>query len=208
MMQILNSDICILLLSGLMIKKLLSILIPFLVLVACNDYTPKPTGDNRIERTVYKYKEYETSIFSFEYPEIAQIQRVPVKKQEYWFNIEYPDYNAVVYCTHLPITPDVLPKVLEDSYHLAYSHSLKADGINQMIYSDKENHLGGILYQIEGSVATPLQFFVTDSVSNFLRGSLYYKEKINTDSVAPITAFIKEDIMKMMSTIRFKNKPQ
>lgn len=190
-----------------MMKISVGIFVILCIMTGCKDYMPKPVGDNRIDREESQYKEYNFPRFAFQYSDIIRIDTLASKSpNEYWFNIAYPDYDAAIYCTYLSITSNALSKVLEDSYYLAYSHSLKANGINQMTYSDEKNHKGGVLYEIEGNVATPLQFFITDSVSNFLRGSLYYTQKVNIDSVAPITALIKNDIMEMISTIRFKNK--
>lgn len=172
---------------------------------SCKNYTPKPVGNNRIERPIHNYKKYEFSDFEFQYSERTKIDTLmSVDQNGYWFNIIYPEYNAVIYCSYLPINKTTLSKALDDSYHLAYSHTIKANDINQIIYSNST--IGGMIYQIEGAVATPLQFFVTDSMSNFLRGSLYYSSAVNTDSVAPITSFIEEDIRSLMQTIQFKNK--
>ena len=178
-----------------------------LLFLDCSDYSPKPIGQNRIEKLESGYVKYEFPKFSFQYSDLIHIDTLLSKnKEEYWFNIVYPQYNAVLYCSYLPIDRSSLSKVLEDSYHLAYSHTIKADDINQKIYSNPTAKIGGMIYEIDGSVATPLQFFVTDSVANFLRGSLYYSKKMDVDSVAPINHFIEEDIMELIRTITFDIK--
>ena len=50
-----------------------------------------------------------------------------------------------------------------------------------------------MLYDYEGVTATSTQFYLTDSVENFFRGSLYFNTEIN-DSIIPINNFIKNDI--------------
>ncbi|MDU1904778.1 MAG: hypothetical protein E6772_08345 [Dysgonomonas sp.] len=176
-----------------------------IVFVSCQEYTPKPIGYNRIDIKEDSMKRYEFSDFSFENPESARIDIINTKiEKEFWFDIVYPQYNATIHCTYLPITKQTLPKALEDSYHLAYSHTTKADGINQHLYNDLERKIFGILYEIEGNVATPAQFFVTDSIHHFLRGSFYYTDKINTDSVAPVTEYIVDNIRRIMNTVEWK----
>lgn len=183
---------------------LLSIL---LLVAACHDYTPKPKGYNRIDDMGVGYVEYDFPKFSFKYSDEIHVDTFPSKvKDEIWFNITYPKYNAVIYCTYLPISKSNLVKVLEDSYRLAFSHALKADEIIQKTYSNKDRNVSGTLYAIEGSVATPIQFFLTDSVSHFFRGSFYYTEKVNQDSVAPITDFVLKDIQEMIHTFTWKDK--
>lgn len=167
------------------------------------DYVPKPIGYNRIEKPHYIYNYYQQPRYSFEYADIAKINEE--KDSLNWFNIVYPNYKAIVYCSYLPINKQTLNKALEDSYHLAYSHTIMAEAINGNTYSDDARHIGGMLYQLDGNVATPIQFFVTDSTSHFLRGSLYYTEHFNLDSVAPITDFIKDDIIHIFETVKFSD---
>lgn len=182
--------------------------ISVLLLSACKkDYTPKPLGYNRIDLPFYKYIDYSNSNLTFKYADLAKIQSIPNKDSLLWFNINYPSFNATIYCSYIKIKPNNLKEVLEDSYHLAYSHSIKADGISQNKYQDDQNRkIGGIIYELDGDVATPIQFFITDSTSNFLRGSFYYNSNINLDSIKPITDLVKKDIIEIFNSIKFQKK--
>ena len=60
----------------------------------------------------------------------------------------------------------------------------------------------GVLFQIEGNVASSKQFFITDEKSHFIRGSLYFKSTIN-DSILPIESFFANDIIHIMETANF-----
>lgn len=176
-----------------------------LLFAACKDYTPKPVGYNRIDIKEGGLRKYVFPEFSFEYPESVRIDTLKSPdKGEFWFDMVYADYDAVIHCTYLPVTRQSLPKLIEDSYHLAYSHAIKADGIGQEVFRNHEMDVYGILYEINGNVATPFQFFVTDSVRHFLRGSLYYSHKVNPDSVAPVTGYVKKNIEKMMHSFRWE----
>ncbi|PXV63518.1 gliding motility-associated lipoprotein GldD [Dysgonomonas alginatilytica] len=173
----------------------------------CNEYTPKPKGYNRIDNIESGYIEYNFQKFSFKYSDAVRIDTLQSKeKGEVWFNIVYPQYNAIVYCTYLPISKVTLPKILEDSHRLAYNHALKADAIDQLIYKNEDLNVSGTLYYIAGNVATPAQFYLTDSISHFFRGSFYYNEKADMDSVAPITDFVIKDIQEMINTFSWNNK--
>lgn len=179
-----------------------------LFVTACNEYTPKPKGYNRIDNIEEtRDVEHIFTEFSFRYSDQARIDTIQSKiKDEVWFNISYPKYNAILYCTYLPVSKLNLPKILDDSYRLAFSHSLKADEIIQKTYSNESKKVSGTIYSIEGNVATPIQFFLTDSVSHFFRGSFYYTEKVNQDSVAPITELVLKDIQQMINTFSWKSK--
>ncbi len=180
-----------------------------LLLNGCNKQAPvpKPLGYNRIDIPVYNYKEYQFDKFKLEYSDLALVSVSTIKRNdaEVWFDISYPSYNAVLHCTYLPFEKENLAKVLEDNHRLVYSHVSMADGIDQQQYTNNENKVSGIIYQIRGNVATPIQFYVTDSDTNFLRGSLYYESgkniRTNLDSVAPVTEMVQKDIEHLMETI-------
>jgi gliding motility-associated lipoprotein GldD len=171
---------------------------------SCSDYTPKPLGYNRIERTGADKKEYSFPHFSFEYPADIKVDTLkPDKRGELWFNLVYPEYKAVIYCTYIPITRSSFSGLIEDSYRIAYSHSVKADDIWQEKFAVPSRKVYGIVYHIEGDVASPVQFFVTDSIRHFMRGSFYYSVAVNPDSAAPVTGYINEDIKHLLSTFRW-----
>ena len=83
--------------------------------------------------------------------------------------------------------------VAEDSRTMAYKHTIKADAIMETLYSNDTSRVHGILYEIKGNAASSLQFWVTDSSRNFIRGSLYFNVEPNKDSLAPVISFFKEE---------------
>jgi len=189
-------------------EKLLLIIILMLSIAGCSkkESTPLPTGYNRIERSDSTYVSVILPDFSFLSPASAKIDSVNSENSnDKWFNIIYPQYNARIYCSYNKINNRAgLRQLLDDSYKFAYSHTLMADGIKQSLFSNSLSQTYGIIYEIEGNVATPIQFFLTDSTSNFFRASLYYDIKVNEDSVAPVTQFIKDDIVKIMESFEWK----
>ena len=94
---------------------------------------------------------------------------------------------------------------LEDSYRLAYSHVSVCYVISQSFISNDNLKTFATIYDIDGQVATPIQFFVTDSTSHFLRGSLYYNKSVKNDSVASTTKLIRDDILTLISSLRWKD---
>ena len=49
----------------------------------------------------------------------------------------------------------------------------------------------------------PFQFFVTDSTTHFMRGSLYFNHAPNPDSVAPVLDRMEADVRRIMETIEW-----
>jgi len=168
-------------------------------------YTPKPRGYFRID---FPDKEYhlfnDTCPYTFEYPRYGTI----VPNSDYlsepcWMNIEFPQYKGKIHISYKPIS-DNIGALLEDSHTLAYKHTIKAEAINERLFIDEENRVYGVMYDISGDAASSVQFFVTDSITHFVRGSLYFNLQPNSDSLAPVIDFFREDIIHLIETIRWK----
>jgi gliding motility-associated lipoprotein GldD len=178
-----------------------------LTLLSCNEYTPKPKGYQRVMRQPVEYIEFSNTEFSFLYPNDACIESlISETKPEIWFSLHYKQYNATLHCTYIPLLNQDLNKILDDSYRLAYSHVSMAQGISQAQFSDSLRHTFGIIYDIQGSVASPVQFYITDNTSNFLRGSLYFDQTAKADSIAQVVSFVRNDIVHIMESLEWKRR--
>lgn len=174
---------------------------------SCSEYTPKPKAYPRVVRKQIEYAQFSNSKFSFAYPDDAYIESlISEAKSEIWFNMHYPEYNATVHFTYIPLLNQNLSKILDDSYRLAYSHVSVAQAISQTQFSDSLNYTFGIIYDVQGAVASPVQFYVTDNTSNFLRGSLYFDQIAKADSVSQVVSFIRKDIIHIMESLKWKNR--
>jgi hypothetical protein len=58
---------------------------------------------------------------------------------------------------------------------------------------------------LSGPVASPLQFFATDSTNHFLRGSLYFDHSPNPDSLKPSLAHVEQDIIHLIESLAWTN---
>jgi gliding motility-associated lipoprotein GldD len=173
---------------------------------SCSDaYTPKPRGYFRIEFPEHKYKAFnENALFGFEIPTYSDIVPDSTKMAEpNWYDIVFKSMKGEIYLSYKPVKGD-LSKYIEDSRTLVYKHTIKADDILEHPFLDNENKVFGVLYEIKGNAASPFQFFATDSLKHFLRGSLYFNVYPNKDSLAPVFDFIHEDIMHLIETIKWK----
>ena len=189
-------------------KLILCCFIPLLVLFACGseDYTPKERTYFRITLPERSYQTFDTTFpYSFEYPKYAKIFRDERSNADkYWINIEYPMFNATIHISYKTVDNN-LGKYFEDSRNFANKQMTKATGIKEKTFYDQPNHIYGLVYDIKGTnVASPYQFIVTDSATNFLRGALYFDLVPNNDSLAPVIDFIKQDVDHLISTFRWK----
>ncbi len=118
-------------------------------------------------------------------------------------NLDYSQMNARIFITYKPINNN-LDKLLRDAQKLTYEHVAKADNIQEQPFVNTDNKVYGMFYLVAGNAASASQFYVTDSTSHFLTGSLYFNVKPNYDSVLPAAKYLEEDIRKIMETIRWK----
>ncbi len=95
-----------------------------------------------------------------------------------------------------------LGQFMEDARGLAYKHTVKADAIEETIFQ-RPGSMYGVLYDIGGSAASSVQFFISDSSRHFMRGALYFNSSPQPDSLAPVIGFLRADMIRMMETVKW-----
>jgi gliding motility-associated lipoprotein GldD len=190
---------------------LLLILATFSFLSCREISVPKPKGYFRIDLPPKKYIVYDEKSqeknlpLKFEYPVYGNISdKIDNKSEPGWLNIEFPAYKAKIYLTYKDVGGD-LEGLIEQTYTMnVKNHITKADAINEQLINDGENRIFGILYDLKGNTASAVQFYVTDSIKHYLRGSLYFESVPNADSLAPVIDFFREDILHLIETLKWK----
>lgn len=191
-------------------RSCLFIILLFLVMVSCSgngNYAPKPRGYFRIEFPEKSYREFISDApYTFEYPVYAAMYPDSSRdSRKNWYNLTFPDFNARLHISYYHFNNiRELETLTEDSRKLAFKHTVKATGIDEALIRNKEKKVYGIYYTIEGNTASLLQFYLTDSVKNYLRGALYFNEKPKFDSIQPVEQFIKQDLDKMITSFKWK----
>lgn len=179
-----------------------------LFLASCTEATvrvPKPHTYPRVEFPKKSYISYHNDLcpFTFQVPTYSI-----VKKDEYffdqklnnpcWFDIVFPSFNGVIHCSYYSIANRrQFDELVSDAFELVGKHTVKANFRDDLII-EKPNNVSGIIFEIDGNVATPMQFYLTDSTSHFFRGALYFNNKVAPDSMAIIHEFIKKDIATLI----------
>ena len=191
-------------------KQILLFFIIILFALGCKEkYTPKPRAFFRIEFPKKKYHLIHENNFpySFEIPDYSQItQDKHNPDQPFWINVSVPRNHAEIHISYFnlennkPQNKLLLSKLMEDTRRLAYKHSIKANAIQEQIFMNPAENVFGTIYRIEGNAASPLQFFLTDSTTHFLRGAFYIREVPNIDSLQPVIDFFEPDIIRLIET--------
>jgi gliding motility-associated lipoprotein GldD len=194
-------------------KNKVSILLATLAIaciaVSCDrqsSYLPKPRGYFRIDLPEKAYVKVDTiEKYSFECPQYAQVTPDPYSPDEKnWVNIEMPTFKGSIHLTHKPVD-DNLGEYLEDVHTMVTKHLQKANGVRDSLIVNEEHQVYGLFIEMDGKgVATPMQFYLTDSTKNFVRGALYFNFKPDNDSMQPVINFIRKDIDHMIETFEWK----
>lgn len=185
------------------------------LLIACDDdgvvLSPKPRAYPKIEFPKKEYQSFDKDYcsFQFEYPAYASIEQKTLFFDEQpidpcWFDIYVEQFDARIHCSYYPIDEENSFEDLNyDAFKLSNKHVSKAEFIDPQPFTT-ENGVSGFKFKLDGPVATPYQFFVTDSTNHFLRGALYFNTKARPDSLAPLVDFFVADIEHMFQTFEWQ----
>jgi len=171
------------------------------------NFIPKPGSYFRIDFPEKEYKLYEGDRpIIFEYPVYGVFERDDGRlSEDGWYNIRFPKYKATIHLTYKTIDNN-FDDFFEDQWRIVYNRiSMRADAIFEREYLNEEINVYGMMFDIHGDAASSVQFFVTDSIRHFLRGALYFTVSPNADSLAPAVAFFREDIIRIMESVEWKN---
>lgn len=170
------------------------------------DYTPKPRTYLRIGLPEKAYRDFDTAGVpaSFRIPAYALFETVEKVEKDpkngiEWADIVYPGLNSRIYCSFL-YHPD-LDSCIMNTLFFIQRHISKATGVDEWEINRPEHRVYGYLYHIKGNdVASPYQFYLTDSNRYFFRGSFSINCVPNNDSLAPIINFVKTDIDTLIAS--------
>ena len=182
-------------------KNLLIVCLFFVVFASCKEETlPKPKSYLTLEYQNPTYKKSENSCnYQFEVSNLAELNI----DDNCWAQLKYPELKATVHITYRAVDKN-LDEILREVEKLTFEHTIKADAINAIPYENYKQRVFGKLYNVEGDVATNIQFRVTDSVNHVLAGALYFYSQPNYDSIVPAVRYIEKDIIHLVETLEWK----
>jgi gliding motility-associated lipoprotein GldD len=183
-------------------------------LPSCNSiYTPKPKGYYAIDFPVKKYKLFDQPSYpyTFEYPVYANVVKdtsyfgQPTEKNPWWINIEFPQFSGKIHVSYKEIQQDSLSKLINESFKLTNNHAVRAYSIEDSLIKTP-NGITGVFFNVGGDVATANQFFLTDTLTHFLRGAMYFDATPNADSLSIVNNFLLADMKHLINTIKWRKK--
>ena len=181
-------------------RKTLLFIFSIVAFSCTKDTLPKPAAFLCL---TYPKKSYEKLVLKRPYFFEVLKNTVVVDEANNWLKIKYPRLKASIDITYRPIENN-LEELLTEAEKLVFKHTLKAAQIIPKEFINSEKRVFGSVYEITGNAASQIQFHVTDSTDNFLKGSLYFYIKPNYDSILPAVEYIKKDILNLIETLEWK----
>jgi gliding motility-associated lipoprotein GldD len=185
-----------------------SLLLIFIIIVSsCKDevIVPKPKAFLSLKYPNPSFSKIDNELpFSFDLNNLVTIENILEKKDNFDIKLNYDIINVSLYLNYIKIENNFNELISQNKFNLN-NHAKVAIKASKQDFSDENRKVFGTLYELIGPVASPSQFYVTDSVDNFLAGTLFFKIKPNYDSLLPAIYYVKNDIIRLIETIKWND---
>ncbi len=111
--------------------------------------------------------------------------------------------NGTIHFSYIPMT-ESLTKYINYAIDKIDEHKVKATAIEDTLFIMPNKRVFGALYELQGDVASPFQFYITDSTSRFVSGVVYFNARPNYDSLKPTLQYLKRDLITMIKSFEWK----
>jgi gliding motility-associated lipoprotein GldD len=178
------------------------------LLLSCNESIsiPKPPTYLRLNLPEHEYVLFsETCPYEFEAAKIFKIRAVTDEKGQMTCHkdIDLGPLNGVIHFSYIEME-NPLADYVNFAINKVDEHKVKATAIEDTNFIRPNDRVFGTFFELQGDVASPFQFYLTDSTNRFVSGVVYLNSAPNYDSLRPSLEYLKQDLYKMMSSFRWK----
>ena len=182
----------------------------FIVLFGCENYfLPKQSAYLRLDYPKPEYKLIDDKDFPFFFEvntRLSEISDIDINLRSIDFIINYNQLNAQINFQYKNVnSSEKLNAYILDLKRTIETHSMMANSVKIKDYSLKEKNIFGRIFDLSGNVASPYQFYLTDSINNIISGLVYFNIKPNYDSILPAINYIENDIIHLIESFDWKN---
>lgn len=144
--------------------------------------------------------------YSLEYPAYSALSVPETKKTEtFWLDFRFEKFRASLYTTFLGIknkTEFVEKELIFNS--MLIERLSEYSEINEIPVENNKHGYIATIYEIKGTPALPLAFYISDRNKFFYQGYLYFDYVPVADSVSDIIDGMKRDVTHMVESFRIK----
>lgn len=183
-------------------------LFALIILSACGNpeiSIPKPPTYLRLELPNHAYTNYQSECgYNFDAAQIFKVKGVVDSSGALTCHkdIDFGQLNGVMHFSYIEMK-EPLSTYVNFANDKVDEHKLKATAIEDQQIIHSEKRVFGTFFELQGDVASPFQFYLTDSTSKFVSGVVYFNTKPNYDSLKPSLDYLKIDLLKMVNTFEW-----
>lgn len=165
------------------------------------NYIPKPSTFlelNLPDRTYDKF--IDSCGYFFNKPSYFKVKNVA--GSECNRDIEFTTLNGTLHLSRMNIDT-TLAAYINHSIDKVGEHKVMATAIHDTSFIRSDAKVFGTFFELQGNVASPFQFYVTDSTTRFISGVVYFNTRPNYDSILPTLEFVKKDLYEFIETLEW-----
>lgn len=191
-----------------MINNLKTLFVPvaLVLLFSCEEeiYIPKPPTYLRLELPDHTYTNYKDSCqYSFDLATIYSVENAPgTEESSCHRRIKLGPLNGTVFLRYWDMT-EPLAYYVNNANDEIDRHKGKASDVKDKLVIREKDDIYGIIFQLEGDVATPFQFYLTDSTDRFAYGEVLFNFAPNYDSLKPTLDYLRQDLDQLLETFKW-----
>ena len=188
-------------------NRLFSVLPILFILFSCGQeqLTPKPPTFLRLELPEAVYENYEDECgYSFKLNNNYSVEKAPVQDQGFNCHrrIQLGDLNGTIFFRFMKMEKPVA-FYINNSIDEVEVHQVKATNIKDKKIIRKKDRVFGTVFELQGDVATPFQFYLTDSTDQFIYAEILFNSRPNYDSLKPSLDYLKKDLDTLLNTFKW-----
>lgn len=167
---------------------------------------PKPPTYLNVNLPEHTYLKYQSDCpYTFDIPTIFKLKRVDYGKESTCHrDIELGPLNGTLHFSYIEMDKP-LAEYINFSISKVDDHKIKATAIEDESIIRVKDKVYGTFFELQGDVASPFQFYLTDSTRRFVSGVVYFNTRPNYDSIKPTLDYLKVDLRRFMETFKWKN---
>lgn len=176
-----------------------------ILLVACGGdeiLIPKPPTYLKTELPKHSYTKFSDRCpYTFELSTLYTAKEV--SPENCHKDIDLGSVNGVINFSYIDMV-EPLATYVNFANDKIDEHKIKATAIDDIKILYPEKKVYGTFFELKGDVATPFQFYLTDSTKQFVSGVVYINARPNYDSLMPTLDYLKKDLLKLVNTFEWK----
>jgi gliding motility-associated lipoprotein GldD len=143
--------------------------------------------------------------FSFELPDLFTPKNFEQAKNNYSVQeIDLGPLNGTLFLYYIRIpAADSLPQIINFANDKVDEHKIMADKIDFEQIIRPQKRVFGTFFELKGNVATNYQFYLTDSLTHFMRGEVLLNCRPNYDSLRPALQYLKKDLKVLVNSFKW-----